>query len=69
MHDICAVYTVKSIAPSDYYLGNDYKKDKRGRWYVGSQKYLTETIKRVEKMFGELKQFTTHPQKRVIIPN
>jgi hypothetical protein len=31
MDCINSVYTIKDIGPPDYYLGNDYKKDRRGR--------------------------------------
>ena len=36
-----------------YYLGNDYKKDKKGRWCVGCKTYLTEAIRRLEDIFGK----------------
>ena len=56
MAEIQSVYLVKdsSKGPPDYYLGNDYKKDKKGRWCIGCKKYLTEAVSRVEKIFGEL---------------
>ena len=50
-----AIYTIKSIGPSEYYLGNDYKQGEKGRWSIGCKKYLVEALNRVEKMFGELK--------------
>ena len=53
-----AMYAVKSIGPPDYYLGNDYKKDRQGRWAIGCKKYLVEAIKRVERMFGTLKKYS-----------
>ena len=31
MDDIKQVYTVKSEGPPDHYLGNNYKKDRKGR--------------------------------------
>ena len=40
MDEIKSVYTVKAEGPSDYYLGNDYKRDKKGRLCVGSKKYI-----------------------------
>jgi hypothetical protein len=58
MKQIEKVYTVKSIGPPDYYLGNDYIKDKKGRWCIGCKKYLKEAIKRVEGMFGTLKKYS-----------
>ena len=60
MNVIKEIYIVKSIGPLSYYLGNDYKKDKQGRWCVGCKKYIMEATKRVESMFGALKKFT-HP--------
>ena len=40
MDEIKSVYTVKSEGPPDYYLGNDYKRDKKRRLCVGSKKYI-----------------------------
>ena len=56
MDQITAVYTVKSQGPPEYYLGNDFKRDKKNRWCIGSQKYITEAIKRIETIFGPLKK-------------
>ena len=61
MEEICSIYTVKSVGPPDYYLGNDYKQDSQGRWCVGCKRYIKEAIIRVEGIFGELKKYT-HPQ-------
>ena len=36
------VYTIKSEGPPEYYLGNDYKKDKEDRWCFGCKKYIME---------------------------
>jgi hypothetical protein len=58
MDMIQAIYAVKSIGPPDYYLGNDYKKDRKGRWCIGCKKYLVEAIKRVERMFGSLNKYS-----------
>ena len=46
MEEIESVYMVKdsSKGPPSYYLGNDYKKDKKGRWCIGCKTYLTEAI-------------------------
>jgi hypothetical protein len=60
MEMIQAIYVVKYIGPPDYYLGNDYKKDRQGRWRIGCKKYLVVAIKRVERMFGSLKKHS-HP--------
>ena len=56
MDCIEGMYTVKGIGPPKYYLGNDYKKDKKGRWCIGCKKYLKEAIKRVEGIYGNLKK-------------
>jgi hypothetical protein len=61
MEAIQAIYAVKPIGPPEYYLGNDYKKDRKGRWCIGCKKYLKEAIKRVESMFGSLKKHS-HPE-------
>ena len=55
MEEICSVYLVKdsSKGPPDYYLGNDYKKDKKGRWCVGCKTYLTEAVRRLEELLGK----------------
>jgi hypothetical protein len=60
MKDLQDIYTIneESIVEPDYYLGNDYKKDKKGRWCIGCKKYLKEAILRVEKMYSKtLKKF------------
>jgi hypothetical protein len=58
------VYTIKSKGPPDYYLGNDYKKDSRGRWAIGCKRYLKEALARVETMFGVLtKKYVPLPAK------
>ena len=60
MQAIQDVYAVKSIGPPEYYLGNDYKMDKKGRWCIGCKKYLSEAIRRVEAIFGTLNR-ASHP--------
>ena len=55
MKEIESVYLVKDSsqgAPS-YYLGNDYKKDKKNRWCVGCKTYLAEAVRCLEAMFGK----------------
>ena len=56
MSEIETIFGVKesSKGPPDYYLGNDYKKDKKGRWCIGCKKYLKEEITRVETLVGEV---------------
>jgi hypothetical protein len=42
----------------DYYLGNNYKKGKKGRCCNGCKKYLKEAILRAENMYSDtLKKF------------
>jgi hypothetical protein len=57
MEQIQSVYTVKSVGPPDYYLGNDYKRDRKGRWMIGCKKYLKAAISRVDVMFGEVRKY------------
>ena len=57
MCKIHGIYMVKSICPPQYYLGNNYKKDKHGRWCIGCKKYINEAITRVKSIFGALKKF------------
>ena len=55
MKEIESVYLVKESskgAPS-YYLGNDYKRDKNGRWCIGCKTYLTEAIRRIEEFLNK----------------
>ena len=50
MKEIESVYLVKesSKGAPNYYLGNDYKRDKNGKWCIGCKTYLTEAIRRIE---------------------
>ena len=41
-------YHIKDIGPPSYYLGNNYKLNKKGQWFVGAKKYIKEAISRVE---------------------
>ena len=59
MKQIQDLYTVKAVGPPEYYLGNDFKKDKKGRWQIGCKKYLKEAIRRIESMFGTLSKHDT----------
>ena len=36
-----------------YYLGNGYKRDKKGQWCIVCKTYLTEAIRRIE-LLGKL---------------
>jgi hypothetical protein len=58
MEAIKATYDVKSEGQPDYYLGNDYKKDSKGRWCFGCKRYIKEALTRVESIFGTLKKST-----------
>ena len=40
MDEIKSVYTVKAEGPPDYFLGNDYKQDKKVHLCVGIKKYI-----------------------------
>ena len=56
MKQIESTYLVKDSskgAPS-YYLGNDYKRDKKDRWCIGCKTYLTEATRRIEELMGPL---------------
>ena len=57
MDEIKSVYKVKAKGPPDYYLGNDYKRDEKGRLCVGSKKYIKEVITRIENIFGTLRNY------------
>ena len=54
MDQLESVHKVKewSKGPPTYYLGHDYKRDKRGKWWIGCKKYLDEAIKTIEKYSG-----------------
>jgi hypothetical protein len=56
MKQIQDIYLVKpdSIGPPDYYLGNDYKKDDKGRYAIGCKKYIKESLRRVQAKFGNI---------------
>ena len=57
MDEIKSVYTVKAEGPPDYYLGNDYKREKKGRLCVGSKKYIKEVLTWIETIFGTLRKY------------
>eukprot|EP00957_Ditylum_brightwellii_P076290 5798556-Ditylum_brightwellii.AAC.1 len=52
MDQIQRVYTVKLVGPLEYYLGNNFKKDSKGRWMMGCKKYITETLTCIQTLFG-----------------
>ncbi len=54
MDQIKSIFTVKSEGPPEYYLGNDFRQDRKGRWCIGCRTYIKEGIKRIESMFGTL---------------
>eukprot|EP00957_Ditylum_brightwellii_P028250 2133510-Ditylum_brightwellii.AAC.1 len=54
MAQIKAAYTVKSVGPPKYYLGNYFKCSTKGRWHMGCKKYITKEVTRVQMMFGNL---------------
>jgi hypothetical protein len=61
MKDLQEIYTINEeliTKPHYDYLGNNYKKDKKGHWCIGCKRYLKEAILRVEKMYSTpLKKF------------
>ena len=57
MDEIKSMYTVKAEGPPGYYLGNDYKRDKKGRLCVGSKKYIKEVLTWIENIFGTLRKY------------
>eukprot|EP00957_Ditylum_brightwellii_P111155 8475816-Ditylum_brightwellii.AAC.1 len=59
MKQIQAVYTVKPVGPSKYYLGNNFKKDSRGCWNMGCKKDIMEAVSCVELMLGCLTKHDT----------
>ena len=56
-------YTAKSEGEPSYYLENDYKWDKIGRWCIGCKKYIKEALTRVERNL----QITLEKKKAPII--
>ena len=58
MNEIETVFGVKdsSKGAPNYYLGNDYKCDKKDRWCIRYQRYLKEVIKRVEVLRCEIQK-------------
>ncbi len=58
MDGIKETYNVKSEGPPDYYLGNDFKRDKKGRWCFGCKRYIKEAIIRIEAMLGKIPKST-----------
>eukprot|EP00957_Ditylum_brightwellii_P181573 13830723-Ditylum_brightwellii.AAC.2 len=59
MDQLKSVYTIKAVGPPEYYLGNDFKKDKKGRWCIGCKKYILEAINRVERLLGKISKHDT----------
>ena len=57
LDEIKSVYTVKAEGLSDYYLGNDYKRDKKRRLCVGSKKYIKEVLTRIKTIFVTLRKY------------
>ena len=41
-----------SKGPLGYYLGNDYKRDSKGRWCVECKMYLIEVVRRLKQFYG-----------------
>ena len=51
MDQIKSIFTIKGEGPPEYYLGNDYKRDSKGRWNIGCKTYIKEGVARIEKLF------------------
>eukprot|EP00957_Ditylum_brightwellii_P124159 9464752-Ditylum_brightwellii.AAC.1 len=43
----------------EYYLGNNFKCDSKGRWNTGCKKYIIEAMSQVERIFGTLTKHNT----------
>lgn len=56
MEQIQKIYNIKFISPPKYYLGNDYKRDKLGRWCIGCKKYIHKAVSQAGTMFGKLQK-------------
>ena len=54
MNQIKSEFTVKSEGPPEYYLGNDFKKDRKGRWCMSCKTYIKEGIRRIKNIFDTL---------------
>jgi hypothetical protein len=54
MDQLKSIFTIKSEGPPEYYLGNNYKQDKKGRWCIGCCTYIKESEARVEALLGKL---------------
>jgi hypothetical protein len=59
MASIKEIYNIKSSGDLEYFLGNDYKIDKKGRLNIGCRTFINEAINRVEKMCDILPKFKT----------
>jgi hypothetical protein len=63
MKDLQDIYMInKESIVEPYYLGNEYKKEKKGRWHIGCKKYLKEAVLRVEKMYSDTLKKCLAPQ-------
>ena len=57
MDEIKSVYKVKAEGPPDYYLNNDYTREKKGRLCVGSKNYIKNVLTRIENIFRTLRKY------------
>ncbi|MGH7954585.1 MAG: reverse transcriptase domain-containing protein [Gloeomargaritales cyanobacterium] len=53
MEKLLKIYKIRNIGPPSFLLGADIIKQKN-YWTIGSKTYVTETIKRIEAIFGQL---------------
>eukprot|EP00957_Ditylum_brightwellii_P060890 4622296-Ditylum_brightwellii.AAC.1 len=54
MDQIQRAYTDKLVGPLEYYLGNNFKKDSKGRWMMGCKQCITEALTHVQTLLGVL---------------
>ena len=60
MDKVKAYFLVKSAGEPDYYLGNHYRyENKEGLWTYDCNKYVTEAIRKAEKIVGTIKNRNT----------
>eukprot|EP00957_Ditylum_brightwellii_P200538 15288252-Ditylum_brightwellii.AAC.1 len=59
MKQIQSVCMAKLIGTPEYYLGNGFKHDLKGRWCIRCKKYIVEAVGCVERIFGKLTKHDT----------
>jgi hypothetical protein len=46
-------YTINGIGEPSFHLGCDYKQDANGHWYIGTETYVKESLKKVCDILGK----------------